>query len=163
MNPEVAHEQMAGTELSSTAVAQAWEAGKLFHIDLNDQDDRARYDQDFRFGSVNLKAAFFLVKFLEDVGYRRFATFRRARVSHRGLRRREGLRARLHADVSDPQRKSAASGITIPRSRQRWRRSRRRMATWYFRRSCQPLSWLRSNLTACTWHRRSYHTRDWIS
>ena len=31
------------------AVAQAWEAGKLFHIDLNDQVP-GRYDQDFRFG-----------------------------------------------------------------------------------------------------------------
>jgi xylose isomerase len=50
------------------AVAQAWDAGKLFHIDLNDQN-YARYDQDLRFGSQNLKAAFFLVKFLEDVGY----------------------------------------------------------------------------------------------
>jgi xylose isomerase len=50
------------------AVAQAWEAGKLFHIDLNDQAP-GRYDQDFRFGSANPKAAFFLVKFLEDVGY----------------------------------------------------------------------------------------------
>ena len=27
------------------------------------------HDQDFRFGAVNLKSAFFLVKFLEDVGY----------------------------------------------------------------------------------------------
>jgi xylose isomerase len=42
--------------------------GKLFHIDLNDQVS-GRYDQDFRFGSVNLKQSFFLVKFLEDVGY----------------------------------------------------------------------------------------------
>jgi xylose isomerase len=50
------------------AVAQAWEAGKLFHIDLNDQLF-GRYDQDFRFGSVMLKQAFFLVKFLEEVGY----------------------------------------------------------------------------------------------
>jgi xylose isomerase len=50
------------------AVAQAWEAGKLFHIDLNDQK-YARYDQDFRFGAETVKAAFFLVKFLEDVGY----------------------------------------------------------------------------------------------
>ena len=50
------------------AVAQAWEAGKLFHIDLNDQVP-GRYDQDFRFGSANVKSAFFLVKFLEDVGY----------------------------------------------------------------------------------------------
>ena len=28
-----------------------------------------RYDQDFRFGAVNLKSAFFLVKLLEDNGY----------------------------------------------------------------------------------------------
>src|SRR5688500_20404515 len=49
-------------------VAQAMEAGKLFHIDLNDQAF-GRYDQDCRFGSVNLKSAFFLVKLLEDNGY----------------------------------------------------------------------------------------------
>jgi xylose isomerase len=67
VNPEVAHEQMAGLNFLH-AVAQAWEAGKLFHIDLNDQVP-GRYDQDFRFGSANVKAAFFLVKFLEEVGY----------------------------------------------------------------------------------------------
>jgi xylose isomerase len=67
VNPEVAHEHMAGLNFVH-AVAQAWDAGKLFHIDLNDQNF-ARYDQDFRFGSHNLKPAFFLVKFLEDVGY----------------------------------------------------------------------------------------------
>jgi xylose isomerase len=67
VNPEVAHEQMAGLNFMH-AVAQAWEAGKLFHIDLNDQAF-GRYDQDLRFGSHNLKSAFFLVKFLEDVGY----------------------------------------------------------------------------------------------
>ena len=67
VNPEVAHEQMAGLNVLH-AVAQAWEAGKLFHIDLNDQV-AGRYDQDFRFGSANVKSAFWLVKFLEDVGY----------------------------------------------------------------------------------------------
>jgi xylose isomerase len=67
VNPEVAHEHMAGLNFTH-AVAQAWEAGKLFHIDLNDQAF-GRYDQDFRFGAVNIKSAFFLVKFLEDVGY----------------------------------------------------------------------------------------------
>jgi xylose isomerase len=67
VNPEVAHEQMAGLNFMH-AVAQAWDAGKLFHIDLNDQSP-GRYDQDFRFGSYNPKNAFFLVKFLEDVGY----------------------------------------------------------------------------------------------
>ncbi len=67
VNPEVAHEHMAGLNFLH-AVAQAWEAGKLFHIDLNDQYP-GRYDQDFRFGSRDIKATFFLVKFLEDVGY----------------------------------------------------------------------------------------------
>ncbi len=67
VNPEVAHEHMAGLNFVHY-VAQAWDAGKLFHIDLNDQAF-GRYDQDFRFGAVNLKSAFFLVKFLEDVGY----------------------------------------------------------------------------------------------
>jgi xylose isomerase len=67
VNPEMAHEQMAGLNFLHS-VAQAWEAGKLFHIDLNDQIP-GRYDQDLRFGSVNLKSSFWLVKFLEDVGY----------------------------------------------------------------------------------------------
>lgn len=67
VNPEVAHEHMSGLNMTH-AVAQAWEAGKLFHIDLNDQVP-GRYDQDLRFASANLKAAFWLVKFLEDVGY----------------------------------------------------------------------------------------------
>ena len=67
VNPEVAHEHMAGLNFMH-GVAQAWEAGKLFHIDLNDQAP-GRYDQDLRFGSANLKSAFWLVKFLEDVGY----------------------------------------------------------------------------------------------
>jgi xylose isomerase len=67
VNPEVAHEQMAGLNFMH-GVAQAWEAGKLFHIDLNDQAP-GRYDQDLRFGSSNPKSAFWLVKFLEDVSY----------------------------------------------------------------------------------------------
>jgi xylose isomerase len=67
VNPEVAHEHMAGLNFVHQ-VAAALEAGKLFHIDLNDQEF-GRYDQDFRFGSANLKHAFFLVKLLEDYGY----------------------------------------------------------------------------------------------
>jgi len=67
VNPEVAHEHMAGLNFTH-GVAQAMESGKLFHIDLNDQAF-GRYDQDFRFGAVNLKSAFFLVKLLEDHGY----------------------------------------------------------------------------------------------
>ena len=67
VNPEVAHEHMSGLNFMH-AVAQAWDAGKLFHIDLNDQKF-GRYDQDFRFGAESIKSAFYLVKFLEDVGY----------------------------------------------------------------------------------------------
>lgn len=67
VNPEMAHEHMAGLNFLH-AVAQAWEAGKLFHIDLNDQAF-GRYDQDYRFGAHNVKSAFFLVRFLEEVGY----------------------------------------------------------------------------------------------
>lgn len=67
VNPEVAHEHMAGLNFVHQ-VAAAMEVGKLFHIDLNDQEF-GRFDQDYRFGSVNLKHAFFLVKLLEDYGY----------------------------------------------------------------------------------------------
>lgn len=67
VNPEMAHEQMAGLNFVH-AVAQAWDAGKLFHIDLNDQN-YSRFDQDWRFGMQSIKQSFFLVKFLEDVGY----------------------------------------------------------------------------------------------
>src|SRR4051812_499043 len=67
VNPEVAHDTMAGLDFVH-GVAQAIEAGKLFHIDLNSQKP-GRYDQDHRFGSEDPKAAFFLVKLLEDAGY----------------------------------------------------------------------------------------------
>jgi xylose isomerase len=67
VNPEVAHETMAGLSFLH-GVAQALWAGKLFHIDLNAQRI-GRYDQDFRFGAVGVKDAFFLVKLLEDAGY----------------------------------------------------------------------------------------------
>jgi xylose isomerase len=64
LNPEVAHDTMAGLDFSH-GVAQALEAGKLFHVDLNAQKP-GRFDQDLRFGSEDIKAAFFLVKLLED-------------------------------------------------------------------------------------------------
>ena len=67
VNPEVAHEHMAGLNVYHV-VAQALEAGKLFHIDLNDQKP-GRFDQDLRFGSESIKPLFFLVKLLEESGY----------------------------------------------------------------------------------------------
>jgi xylose isomerase len=67
VNPEVAHETMAGLSFHH-AVGQALWAGKLFHIDLNGQRI-GRYDQDFRFGAEDLKEAFLLVRLLERAGY----------------------------------------------------------------------------------------------
>src|SRR5215212_4090599 len=64
VNPEVGHEQMSGLNFYHV-VAQAIEAGKLFHIDLNDQKG-PRFDQDLRFGSESIKNLFFLVKLLES-------------------------------------------------------------------------------------------------
>ena len=67
VNPEVAHETMAGLSFLH-GVGQALWAGKLFHIDLNAQRI-GRYDQDFRFGAEDLKEAFLLVRLLERSGY----------------------------------------------------------------------------------------------
>jgi xylose isomerase len=67
VNPEVAHETMAGLSVLH-GVGQALWAGKLFHIDLNAQRI-GRYDQDFRFGAEDLKEAFLLVRLLERAGY----------------------------------------------------------------------------------------------
>jgi xylose isomerase len=67
VNPEVAHETMAGLSFHH-AVGHALWAGKLFHIDLNAQRI-GRYDQDFRFGAEDLKESFLLVRLLERAGY----------------------------------------------------------------------------------------------
>lgn len=67
LNPEFAHETMAGLSFHHGVAQAIWE-GKLFHIDLNDQNV-GRYDQDLRFGSQALKDQFFLVRLLEGSGY----------------------------------------------------------------------------------------------
>lgn len=67
LNPEVAHETMAGLSFYH-AVAQTIWSNKLFHIDLNAQKI-GRYDQDLRFGSEGIKDTFLVVKLLEDTGY----------------------------------------------------------------------------------------------
>jgi xylose isomerase len=67
LNPEFAHETMTGLNFVH-ALGQAIEAGKLFHIDLNDQR-MGRFDQDFRFASEDPKRAFFVVWLLETSGY----------------------------------------------------------------------------------------------
>ena len=67
LNPEFAHEQMTGLNFVH-GVAQVIDAGKLFHIDLNDQK-MSRFDQDLRFGSESQKSLFFLIQLLERSGY----------------------------------------------------------------------------------------------
>lgn len=67
VNPEYAHETMAGLNFMHH-VAQAIDAGKLFHIDLNGQKP-GRFDQDLRFGSEDQKGNFYLVKLLEENEY----------------------------------------------------------------------------------------------
>jgi xylose isomerase len=67
VNPEFAHETMSGLSFHH-GVAQALWSGKLFHIDLNAQRI-GRFDQDFRFGSEEIKEAFYLVHLLETSGY----------------------------------------------------------------------------------------------
>jgi xylose isomerase len=67
VNPEVAHETMAGLNFCHAVALAIW-AGKLFHIDLNSQRI-GRFDQDLRFGQEDLKEAFLLVRLLESGGY----------------------------------------------------------------------------------------------
>jgi xylose isomerase len=67
VNPEVAHETMAGLSFNQAVSLALW-AGKLFHIDLNSQR-ASRFDQDLRFGQEDLKEAFLLVRLLQTSGY----------------------------------------------------------------------------------------------
>lgn len=66
VNPEVGHEQMAGLNFTH-AIAQALDAGKLFHIDLNGQRS-IKFDQDLVFGHGDIQNAFSLVDLLEHGG-----------------------------------------------------------------------------------------------
>ena len=100
VNPEVAHEHMAGLNFTHH-VAQAWSMGKLFHIDLNDQIP-GRYDQDLRFGSANPKAAFFLVKLLEDVGYEGSRHFDAHAYRTSDYEDVKAFARGMHAHVPDP-------------------------------------------------------------
>ncbi|MBP1325833.1 xylose isomerase [Leucobacter exalbidus] len=63
INPETGHEQMAGLNFTH-GIAQALDAGKLFHIDLNGQRS-IKFDQDLVFGHGDLQNAFSLVDLLE--------------------------------------------------------------------------------------------------
>ena len=146
VNPEVAHETMAGLSFLH-GVAQALWAGKLFHIDLNAQRI-GRYDQDFRFGSVGIKDAFFLVKLLEESGYDGPAPLRRAPAAGGVGGGHLGLRRRLHAHLPGAQgaRREWGVGRGHPRSRGRRQGARagarhgRRRTRASARTSCSPSS-----------------------
>ena len=116
LNPEVAHDTIAGLDFSH-GVAQALEAGKLFHIDLNAQKP-GRYDQDHRFGSEDIKGAFFLVKLLEDAKWPGMRHFDSHAYRTEDAAGRVGLRrAAACAPISSSRRRPRASTPT--------RRSRR--------------------------------------
>ena len=97
VNPEVAHETMAGLSFLH-AVAQALWAGKLFHIDLNGQRI-GRYDQDFRFGAVGVKDGL-PGQAARGLGLRRRPPLRRAAAAARGRAGHLGLRPAACAPIS---------------------------------------------------------------
>lgn len=65
---EIAHSRMAGLNAYHD-IAQAIECGKLFGCHFNAQKPM-RYDQDLRFGAEDLKESFFIVKLVEDTGWK---------------------------------------------------------------------------------------------
>ena len=82
------------------------EAGKLFHIDLNDQESAATIRI-----SVSARPIPRARSFSSSCSKNRLlwpAPLRRPRLPHRRLRRRQGFRPRLHAHLPDPQGKSGA-------------------------------------------------------
>ena len=68
VNPEVAHETMAGPVASTTRSARR--CGRASSSTSTSTAQRiGRYDQDFRFGAEDLKENFLLVRLLERAGY----------------------------------------------------------------------------------------------
>jgi xylose isomerase len=67
LDPDAAGEVLGGLG-AVHGVAQAVEAGKLSHIELNPLPG-ALHDDDGRFGSERIATAFYLVKLLEESGY----------------------------------------------------------------------------------------------
>jgi xylose isomerase len=97
VNPEVAHETMAGLSFHH-AVGQALWAGKLFHIDLNAQRI-GRYDPGLPLRRRGPQGGLPPRPAARACRLRQAAALRRARLPQRGPRRRVGLRRRVHAHV----------------------------------------------------------------
>ena len=165
VNPEVAHEHMAGLNFVHQ-VAAALEAGKLFHIDLNDQEF-GRYDQDFRFGSVNLKHAFFLVKLLEDYKYNgprhfdahayRQSDYADVKEFARGsmrtymlLKEKSGAMERRQRNSTDHQERQCPGCGSFQARRE------------IFQGQCAPNFWM-PRWTASIWRRRRCRMSGWIN
>ena len=123
VNPEVAHETMAGLSFHH-GVGQALWAGKLFHIDLNGQRI-GRYDQDFRFGAEDLKENFLLVRLLERAGYAGPLHFDAHSYRNENADGVWDFARGLHVDLPPARRAGASTSTRCPRSRRRSRPPRR--------------------------------------
>ena len=98
VNPEVAHETMAGLSFLHAVGAGAVGGQAVPHRPQRAARSAAT-TRTSASAREDLKEAFLLVRLLERAGYTRPAALRRARVPQRGRRGRVGLRARLHAHV----------------------------------------------------------------
>ena len=101
VNPEIAHEHMAGLELDASRRAGVVDGQALPHRPERPDPRSVRPGPPVRLGEPQGG-----VLPGEVPGGRRIhgePALRRARLSHVGLRGREGVRARLHAHVPDPQ------------------------------------------------------------
>ena len=127
VNPEVGHEQMAGLNFTH-GIAQALDAGKLFHIDLNGQRS-IKFDQDLVFGHGDLQNAFSLVDLLENggpVAARRTPGRGTSTTSRAGPRTTtgSGSRPRRTCGCTCCSRSGPPPSAPIRRCRRRWRRAR---------------------------------------
>ena len=107
VNPEVGHGHMSGLNFYHV-VAQALEAGKLFHIDLNDQKGPPLRPGFAVPAPSPSKALFFLVKLLEEGGYEGPRHFDAHSLPQRGRGGRLGFRRRVHAELPDLQGEGTA-------------------------------------------------------
>jgi len=66
VSPQLPAARTSGSQMTRT-VAQVFELGKLYHLDLNGQ--KGSHNHHRRFGSDDIESAFYLVHFLERVGF----------------------------------------------------------------------------------------------
>ena len=93
VNPEVAHEHMSGLNFMH-AIAQAWDAGSS-STSTSTTRPSAATTRTCASARHSLKSCFFLVKFLEDVGYAGSRHFDSHAYRTEDCERGQGLRPRL--------------------------------------------------------------------